>query len=134
MSSYLYHRGVDAYPVPKPLAVQVVFGSPSKDCQGSGICKLFTLHAQEGMNSPCAVVAGELLLTECSIALLVAIVSLPAQHIEGRNFIMEEEFVLPAWLNKLHATTSPRYIPAGAYLFQRINRNMYIKFPLLVCP
>jgi hypothetical protein len=134
MSSYLYHRGTDVYPVSKPLATQVVFGSPSKDCQGSGICKLYTLHAQEGMNSPCAMVAGELLLTEWCMALLVPIRSLPAQHIEGGNFIMEEDFVLPAWLNKQYTTNAPRYIPAGAYPFQCINRNMYIKFALFVCP
>lgn len=134
MSSYLYHRGTDVYPFPKPLATQVVFGSPSKNCQGSGICKLYTLHAQEGMDSPCAVVAGELLLTEWHMVLLVPVGSLPAQHINGENFIMEEGFVLPVWLNKLQTTTAPRYIPAGAYPFQRINKNIHIKFTLLVCP
>lgn len=131
MSSYLYRRGMEFHPISKLFATQVVFGSPSKNCLGSGICKLYTLHALETIQSPCAVVEGELLLNEQSLALLVPSQEVPKQHFEGVNFIMEEDFFLPTWLNKFpHA--APRYVPAGAYPFQRINKSLYLNFPLLV--
>ena len=133
MSSYLHHRGLAAYPVPKLLATHVVFGSPSKKCRGSGICELYMLHAPEGKEHPCAAVEAELLLAEWCLALLVSTRQVPALHLEGGNFILEEDFFLPTWLNKFHHT-APRYIPAGAYPFQRINKSMYIEFPLFVCP
>lgn len=98
---------------------------------GSGICKLYTLHALEIIQSPCAMVDAELLLAEWHLALLVPVQQVSAQHFEGPHFIMEEDFFLPTWLNKF-GNAAPRYIPAGAYPFQRINKSLYLEFPLLV--
>ncbi len=131
MSIYLYHRGMESHSIPKLLATQVVFGSPRKKCQGSGICKLYTLHAQERTHSPCAMVEGELLLSEFRLALLVPSQQVSAQHFGGTHFIMEEDFVLPTWLNKFEHVAA-RYIPAGAYSFLRTNKSLYVEFPLLV--
>lgn len=131
MSSYLYRRGMEPHTIPKLVATHVVFGSPSKKCMGSGICKLYTLHAQERTHCPCAMVEAELLLAEFHLALLVPVQQVSAQHFEGPHFIMEEDFFLPIWLNKF-GNAAPRYIPAGAYPFQRINKNLYLEFPLLV--
>ena len=130
MSSYLYRRGIDR-PIPKLFATHVVFGSPSKKCLGSGICKLYTLHAQKRTNCPCAMVEAELVLAEFRLALLVPNQQVSAQHFEAPHFIMEEDFVLPTWLNKF-GNGAARYIPAGAYSFLRINKSLYLEFPLLV--
>ena len=118
---------------PKIIDSQVVFGTPSRDCSGSGICKLYTIHAAKHLNISCEMVRARLALSDehlqlsfpealCSERLLM-------QHFSNAHFVMDENFVLPTWLSRKFDCPSV-FVPVGEYPILRKSGFIWLKLPL----
>jgi hypothetical protein len=109
---------------------QVVFGSPNKNCAGSGICK--TIAPSMGTNHP--------FLLHCDHALAVIVYRLPdvlhfyfekksicnrilKKHFEQNIFLVEEPFLFECPKNK-----ALLQIRAGAYIVQESEEHLFIPF------
>ncbi|WP_367391083.1 hypothetical protein [Lewinella sp. LCG006] len=102
------------------IALQVVFGSPSRGCAGSGVCKMLPHTVILPKDWLCPVWAAHLYWYAFSNTFQL---SFPlAQFTQSdRNkwfaedkFLLEEAFTLPLWLAKLLGENNYS-IPAGSY-------------------
>jgi len=118
---------------PKIIDSQVVFGTPSRDCSGSGICKLYTIHAAKHLNISCEMVRARLALSDehlqlsfsealCSERLLM-------QHFSNAHFAMDENFVLPSWLSHKFQRLAG-FVSHGEYPVLRKNGFIWLKLPI----
>ncbi|WP_421797556.1 hypothetical protein [Haliscomenobacter sp.] len=118
---------------PKIIDSQVVFGTPSRDCSGSGICKLYTIHAAKHLQIACEIVPTRLAVSDQDLYLSFSEAdcteSLRQKQFKGLHFLVEEAFQLPSWLTqKLNIPAA--VIPAGGYLIQRKNGFIWLKLPI----
>ncbi|WP_373548437.1 hypothetical protein [Haliscomenobacter sp.] len=118
---------------PKIIDSQVVFGTPSRDCSGSGICKVYTIHAAKHLNISCEMVPARLAVSDKDLLLSFSEVdcteSLRQKQFRGMHFWVEEAFQLPSWLaQKLNIPAA--FIPAGGYLIQRKSGFIWLKLPI----
>ena len=118
---------------PKIIDSQVIFGTPSRDCSGSGICKVYTIHAAKRLQIACEMVPARLAVSNQDLLISVSEAdcteSLRQKQFRGIQFSVEEAFQLPAWLaQKLDIPVG--FIPAGGYLIQRKNGFIWLKLPI----
>jgi hypothetical protein len=102
------------------IVLQVVFGSPSRFCAGSGVCRVFPETVNISASWPCPVWTGQLhWLASCrSFQLSFSLEQFTSAEInkwfpEGW-FLIEEAFPLPLWLASLLGEHHC-LIPAGRY-------------------
>ncbi len=118
---------------PKIIDSQVVFGTPSRNCSGAGICKVYTIHAAKRLQIACEMVPARLVVSDkdllVSFSEADSTESLRQKQFGGMYFWVEEAFQLPNWLvQKLD--TPAAFIPAGEYLIQRKNGFIWLKLPI----
>ncbi len=118
---------------PKIIDSQVVFGTPSRDCSGSGICKLYTIHAAKHLHIACEMVPARLAASGKALHLSFSEAdcteSLRQKQFKGLHFLVEEAFQLPSWLTqKLNIPAA--FITAGGYPIQRKNGFIWLKLPI----
>jgi len=118
---------------PKIIDSQVIFGTPSRDCSGSGICKVYTIHAAKRLQIACEMVSARLAVSDKDLLLSFSEAecteSLRQKQFRGLNFLVEEAFQLPSWLTqKLDIPAA--FIPAGEYPIQRKNGFIWLKLPI----
>ena len=118
---------------PKIIDSQVVFGTPSRDCSGSGICKLYTIHAAKRLHIACEMVPARLAASGKDLHLSFSEAdcteSLRQKQFKGLHFLVEEAFQLPSWLTqKLNIPAA--FITAGGYPIQRKNGFIWLKLPI----
>jgi hypothetical protein len=119
--------------MPKIIASQVIFGTPSRDCSGSGICKIYTIHATKRLQIACEMVPARLAVSDKDLHIFFSEAdcteSLRQKQFRGMHFWLEEAFQLPVWLaQKLDIPAA--FIPAGGYLIQRKNGFVWLKLPI----
>ena len=116
--------GISSKPHPNQLKVsivlQVVFGSPSRVCAGSGVCKMLPQNVKIPDFWLCPVWTGQLHWHAATKSLQL---SLPREQFadtdidhwfSGGHFLVDEDFPLPLWLTKLLGKNHYA-IPAGCY-------------------
>lgn len=119
--------------MPEIIDSQVVFGTPSRDCSGSGICKLYTIHAAKRLQIACEMVSARLAVSDQDLLISFSEAecseSLKQKQFRDMHFWIEEAFQLPRWLaQKLEIPAA--FIPAGRYLIQRKNGFIWLKLPI----
>ena len=118
---------------PKIIDSQVIFGTPSRDCSGSGICKIYTIHAARRLHIACEMVPARLAVSDKDLLISFSEAdcteSLRQKQFRSTHFGIEEAFQLPSWLaQKLDIPAA--FIPAGGYLIQRKNGFIWLKLPI----
>lgn len=118
---------------PKIIDSQVVFGTPSRDCSGSGICKVYTIHAAKRLQIACEMVPARFAVSDQDLLISFSEAecseSLKQKQFRDMHFWIEEAFQLPSWLaQKLEIPAA--FIPAGGYLIQRKNGFIWLKLPI----
>lgn len=118
---------------PEIINSQVIFGTPSRNCSGSGICKVYTIHGAKRLNISCEMVKVSLRLlngylqlsfpkSDCSKHLIW-------QHFDGEYFKVEENFVLPTWLSRKFKRPAV-FVPVGEYPIFCQNNFIGLNLPL----
>ena len=114
--SVLRDKGVSK--VPNPILVEVIFGVPSKHCQGAGICNLMAInHVRAHWKCPSARAllsfssSGSICLSFERSELSSAVLE---RFFKGQLFQVEEAFPLPNHLCSL-LNISPYIIASGRY-------------------
>jgi hypothetical protein len=117
--------------VPNPILVEVVFGAPSKHCQGAGICNLIAInHVRAQWKCPSArallrtTQKGAICLSFDRNELSTAILE---RFFKGELFQVEEVFPLPNHLCSL-LNISPYTIAPGRYSLKVSERFIEILF------
>lgn len=118
---------------PEILASQVVFGTPTRNCMGSGICKVYTIHGATRLNIACEMVLAHLAVLDNQLQISFSIKSCTEQllqkHFSQEYFWVEEIFPLPTWLSrKLQSSTA--FVPIGQYPVQCKGGFIWLKLPL----
>ncbi len=115
------------------LVCGVIFGTPSRNCTGSGICMVSSLQTLRRKRYPCDHVMaylGQGINGELTIRIPFTAVpeALRRQFFRDKIFKVDETFQIPPWL------TSPWgkyriYIPPGRYEIQKSADSWIIIFP-----
>lgn len=115
------------------LVCGVIFGTPSRNCTGSGICMVSSLQTLRRKRYPCDHVMaylGQGINGELTIRIPFTAVpeALRRQFFRDKIFKVDETFRIPPWL------TSPWgkyriYIPPGRYEIQKSADSWIIIFP-----
>jgi hypothetical protein len=118
------------------LPVTILFGTPSKNCTGHGICAV-TVH-----NRPFATVRGccpqvsafFLRLSDTGFALLAPKLKFP-ESVAGRQFSrqffeMEEDFPLPEFVRRYFKLPANANIPAGQHLIKHDEHFYTVYFDI----
>ena len=118
---------------PKIIESQVVFGTPNRNCLGSGICKVYTIHAAKRLHIACEMVPTRLAVSDKDLLISFSAAdcseSLRQKQFRGMHFWIEEAFQLPSWLvRKLDIPAA--FIPVGEYPIQRKNGFIWLKLPI----
>ena len=125
---------VAAHKRPEIIDSQVIFGTPSRDCSGSGICKVYTIHAAKRLNISCEIVRVRLVLLEMDLQVCFSEQECTDQLIQklfcAEHFLVDERFQLPGWLNR-KLDIQPASIPTGSYPIKRTNGFIWLKLPLV---
>lgn len=116
------------------IALQVVFGSPSRTCAGSGVCKMLP----QTVNIPeywlCPVWTGQLHfhVSRKSLKLSFPLEQFTSSDLDkwfsDGKFRMEEAFPLPLWIAKLLGVNDYA-IPAGRYTYKK-HKNLTINLKI----
>lgn len=118
---------------PKIIDSQVIFGTPSRDCSGSGICKVYTIHAAKRLQIACEMVPARLAVSDQDLLISFSEAdcteSLRQKQFGDIHFWIEEAFQLPGWLAQKLAIPAA-FISAGRYLIQRKNGFIWLKLPI----
>lgn len=117
------------------LSSEILFGTPGKRCEGSGICRIYTLCGAKRLEKHSRRVPGVLLQTPTnSLSICLNRSDLPAPLIhelfEQEYFTMEEGFVLPQYFARKLGTTLD-YVPSGNYKLHRFGEWLQIEMPLV---
>ncbi len=119
---------------PKVIDSQVVFGTPSRDCSGSGICKVYTIHAAKHLNISCEMLRVRFVLWQMDLQLCFSEQECTDQLIQKKfcsdHFLVEERFPLPSWLSR-KLDIHPAAIPTGSYPIKRKNGFIWLNLPLI---
>lgn len=119
--------------MPKTILAQVVFGTPNRNCAGSGICKVFTIQGAKRLNISCEMVEARISLLETELQLSFPETACSSQLIQrvfsNEHFKMEEDFVMPSWLIGKFKP-QPAFVPQGNYPIQFRNGFIWLKLPL----
>ena len=113
----------------------VVFGTPSKACEGSGICMIASIALLHRWSVPCFfTIAFFSMLEEGHFVFRVPVTSLNtgirSRYFQNGFFRVEEAFFIPKWLVKVRG--KPRIeIPPGIYRIEEIPGSFLIHFNLL---
>lgn len=88
----------------KTIDAQVVFGAPSRNCAGSGVCKMLPRSFKASTEWQCQVYNAELHWRRSGIITLQVSLNAPnAAQVIGLGktlFTVDEPYPLPLWLNK----------------------------------
>ena len=118
---------------PKIIDSQVIFGTPSRDCSGPGICKIYTIHGARRLNIACEMVLTRLAVLDEELQLSFSETActerLIQQHFINAYFAMDEKFVLPTWLSRKFECPSV-FVPVGEYPILRKSGFIWLKLPL----
>jgi hypothetical protein len=117
------------------LSSEILFGTPSKRCEGSGICRIYTLSGANRLEDHSRRVPGILFLTSrntLNIHLNRNDLSVPLSHelFQREYFTMEEGFALPNYFARKLGTTRV-YIPSGNYQLSHFGEWLQIEMPLV---
>ena len=103
--------------------LQVVFGSPSRGCAGSGVCKMLPHKTTIPDTWSCRVWQGRLhFFANDEMKLNLSLNQQLAdpflkEWFSTETFLVEEDFQLPLWLSS-HLGRGRWFIPAGCYPFE----------------
>ena len=93
------------------LSMQVVFGTPSRACAGSGVCKMLPLRVKLGANYHCSIFRASCRITSGTLILKLSRKQFTRKQWQywfaGGKFCVEEGFQLPRWIS--------RQLPYSAY-------------------
>lgn len=106
----------------KILFSEVVFGTPGKRCEGSGLCRIYTVTGAKRLNPhPRRIPVILLINSNGRLGLRLNRNDLPEELyqelFQGKGFIMEEQFMLPKYFARKLGVASFK-VPAGAYPLQ----------------
>lgn len=106
----------------KILFSEVVFGAPGKRCEGSGLCRIYTVTGAKRLDPhPRRVPVILLVNTKGSLGLRLnkndLSEELHRELFQGSGFIVEEPFMLPKYFARKLGATQFR-VPAGVYPLQ----------------
>jgi hypothetical protein len=110
----------------------VVFGTPSKACEGSGVCMIASMELLHRWAIPCFfTVAFFSILEEGHFVFRIPVTSLNkgirSRYFQNGIFGVEEAFSIPKWLVKVRG--KPRIeIPPGIYRIEEIPGSLLIHF------
>lgn len=114
--------------------MEVVFGTPSRNCEGSGIC-MVTGRFPPGYSIPCPHAR---VIIYCDIDAEELVFRFPKRYLSddiikrffSKNyFTVEESFRIPLQLVRRWRLPG-RYIPAGCYPIELYSREWRLYFPL----
>jgi hypothetical protein len=120
---------------PGILSGEILFGAPGKRCEGSGICRIYTLSGANRLEDHARRVPGILLLTSRN-TLNIHLnrnnlsTSLSLELFQHEYFTMEEGFVLPNYFARKLGTTR-NYIPSGKYQLIHFGEWLQIEMSLI---
>jgi len=118
---------------PEIINSQVIFGTPSRNCSGSGICKVYTIHGAKRLNLSCEMVKVGLMLVGTQLQMLFPKTGCSEQLIQqqfaAEYFKVEEDFVLPTWLSRKFQRPAV-FVPVGRYPIQCKNDFIWLNLPL----
>lgn len=121
-------------PPVREVEMEVVFGTPSKNCTGSGICMVASrLPAQQWIPCPHAPVVihydpGHELVFRFRKQRLPEIVV--QDYFSSKEFLVEEPFSLPVRLIRMWGLQQT-HIPAGYYQLEEYCQEWRLYFPLI---
>ena len=119
---------------PEIIDSQVVFGTPSRDCSGSGICKVYTIHAAKRLNISCEMVRVRFALQGMDLQLCFSeqecTDQLIKKHFCNDHFLVAEHFQLPGWLSR-KLDIQAAFIPNGSYPIKHRNGFIWLNLPLI---
>lgn len=122
--------------MPEIINSQVVFGTPSRNCSGSGICKVYTIHGAKKLDISCEMVKVSLRIVNAHLFLFFPQSACSEQLIQQQfandNFRVEEDFDLPSWLSRKFGSPAV-YVPCGNYPVQVQNGLICLVLPLKPC-
>jgi hypothetical protein len=113
----------------------VVFGTPSRHCDGSGVCIIARVPVLERWSIPCAFVVAFFSIWEDGHFVFRVPVQemtdpLYQQHFSNGFFLVEEAFEVPRWMAKALGEIKIA-VPAGVYRVEQRASNYLIHFNLL---
>lgn len=114
---------------------EILFGTPGKRCEGSGICRIYTISGAKRLEDHSRRVPGILFLTSRN-TLNIHLnrnnlsISLNLELFQQEYFAMEEGFALPNYFARKLGTTRV-YIPSGNYQLSHFGEWMQIEMPLM---
>lgn len=118
---------------PEIINSQVIFGTPSRNCSGSGICKVYTIHGSKRLNISCEMVKAGLMLVKAQLQMSFPKAGCSEQLIQQQfateSFKVEENFVLPTWLSRKFQLPAV-FVPIGEYPIMRQNDFIGLNLPL----
>lgn len=118
---------------PEIVDSQVIFGTPSRNCSGSGICKVYTIHGARRLTISCEMVMARLAFWDTQLQMSFSIKACSEQLLQKQfgngSFLMEEIFHLPSWLNRKWNNPAA-FVPVGTYPIECRNDFIWLKFPL----
>lgn len=128
-----YDYSADSYDYNKICEAELILGVTSKKCLGNGICSLYIKGSLRTERAYCHF--AEVTITkDISQQLLFAFSkksmrkSTIKKYFNKPAFIMEEDFVLPAFVQEQLSITRP-VIEKGAYLMYSFAGNYHVLFP-----
>ena len=116
----------------KILFSEVVFGTPGKRCEGSGLCRIYTVTGAKRLSQhPRRVPVILLVNSKGSLSLRLnkndLSEELDGELFQGAGFIMEEQFMLPKYFARKLGVTE-YIVPAGSYPLQARGNWLDIVF------
>ncbi|MDX2072611.1 MAG: hypothetical protein SFV55_29520 [Haliscomenobacter sp.] len=116
----------------KILFSEVIFGTPGKRCEGSGLCRIYTVTGAKRLNPHSRRVPVILLInSKGSLGLRLSKNDLSEdlyrELFQGPSFFMEEQFLLPKYFARKLDITQYK-VPAGAYPLQTRGNWLDIVF------
>lgn len=127
---------VTGRPASQELRFGVVFGTPSRHCDGSGVCVIARVPVLERWSIPCAfVIAFFSVWEEGHFVFRIPVEEITdplyQQHFSKGFFRVEEAFEVPRWMAK--ALGKPKIaVPAGVYRVEQRSADYLIHFNLLL--
>ncbi|MEL7247926.1 MAG: hypothetical protein AAFO03_05890 [Bacteroidota bacterium] len=120
------------------VTANIVLGSPKKNCEGVGICRIERArdHQKKSAHRACLCTAKALLSAKDDQHLLIFLVkhSLAAcavkKHFQGEFFQMEEPVMLPEAIRQELALPTPFWLSAGHYEITDIGHHLALKVAL----
>lgn len=100
------------------LQMEVVFGTPSSSCAGSGVCKMLPAGFSISKPIPCPSFKVRAKFTSTTVILSLSTNQISSEQwafwFKSTYFIVEEDFTVPKWIRR-ELCFSPSTIRAGCY-------------------